>query len=92
MNVVNTINPNQWRNTTIVIDWFKSLPQKDKSRFLKFDMVEFYQFYFFTHPDVLSKMRDFLECLIILTNESLMVVIELASVAKRLSSSSIIDG
>ena len=38
MNVANTIIVNQWRNTTTVRDWFKSLPQKGKSRFEKFDI------------------------------------------------------
>ena len=33
---------NQWRNTTTVIDWFKSLKTTEKSRFVKFDIVEFY--------------------------------------------------
>ena len=42
MNVANTIKVNQWRNTTTIIDWFKLLPQNDKSRFIKFDIVEFY--------------------------------------------------
>ena len=41
-NVANTIKVNQWRNTATVIDWFKLLPQKDKSSFVKFDIVEFY--------------------------------------------------
>ena len=41
-NVANTIKVNQWRNTTIIMDWFKLLPQKDKSCFIKFDIVEFY--------------------------------------------------
>ena len=41
-NVANTTKVNQWQNTTTVIDWFKLLPQKDKSRFIKFDIVEFY--------------------------------------------------
>ena len=40
--VANTIKVKQWRNNTTVIDWFKLLPQKDKSRFVKFDIVEFY--------------------------------------------------
>ena len=36
-------------------------------------------FPFFTHADVLSKRRDFLEGWIILITESLMVVIDLAN-------------
>ena len=42
MNVANTIIVNQWRNTTTVRDWFKSLPQKGKSRFEEFDIFGFY--------------------------------------------------
>ena len=33
---------NQWRNTAIVIDWFKNLPNKSKRRFIKFDIADFY--------------------------------------------------
>ena len=33
---------NQWRNTQAVIDWFKSIPNKTKTRFINFDIVEFY--------------------------------------------------
>ena len=33
---------NQWRNTQAVIDWFKSIPNKTKARFIKFDIAEFY--------------------------------------------------
>ena len=40
--VANTIKVSQWRNTTTVIDWFKFLPPKDKSRFIKFDIIELY--------------------------------------------------
>ena len=41
-NVANTTKVNQWRSTTFVIDWFKSLPQKDISNFIKLDIIEFY--------------------------------------------------
>ena len=41
-NVANTIKANHWGNTTTAIYWFKSLPKNDKSRFIKFDIVEFY--------------------------------------------------
>ena len=33
---------NQWRNTSTVIDWFKNLAGKQKRKFIKFDIVEFY--------------------------------------------------
>ena len=33
---------NQWRNTNTVISWFKSIPRKSYTRFIKFDICEFY--------------------------------------------------
>ena len=33
---------NQWRNTTDVIKWFKEIKHKKHSRFIKFDICEFY--------------------------------------------------
>ena len=35
-------NLNQWRNTAAVIDWFKKIPNKSNSKFIKFDIVDFY--------------------------------------------------
>ena len=33
---------NQWPNTSTVIGWFKNLGNKNKHKFIKFDIVEFY--------------------------------------------------
>ena len=33
---------NQWRNTNAVIEWIKPIPNKHKSKFIKFDIVDFY--------------------------------------------------
>ena len=33
---------NQWRNSQAVIEWFKGIPNKQDSRFIKFDIVSFY--------------------------------------------------
>lgn len=33
---------NQWRNTSDVLTWFTNIPNKKKSKFIKFDIVEFY--------------------------------------------------
>ena len=33
---------NQSRNTSTVIDWFKNLADKQKRKFIKFDIAEFY--------------------------------------------------
>ena len=32
----------QWRNTSAVITWFNILPNKQKSKFLTFDVIDFY--------------------------------------------------
>ena len=33
---------NQWRNTKLVIEWFKAIKNKSKCSFIKFDIVDFY--------------------------------------------------
>ena len=32
----------QWRNTSSVIKWLQNLPKKNKSKFLKIDIIDFY--------------------------------------------------
>ena len=36
------LNVNQWKNTDMVIHWFKSIDQKSKCFFIQFDVMEFY--------------------------------------------------
>jgi hypothetical protein len=38
----NATKSNQWRNTASVISWFTKIENKDKSKFLKFDIVDYY--------------------------------------------------
>ena len=38
------LNVNQWKNTEMVIHWFKSIEQKSKCFFTQFDIIEFYPF------------------------------------------------
>ena len=40
--VQNVTNVNQWRNTSTVINWFTQINSNRRSRFLKFDIVDFY--------------------------------------------------
>ena len=40
-----------WHNTLAVIHWFKSIPNKTKAQFKKFDFVEFY-------PSITAKLLD----------------------------------
>ena len=44
-------NANHWRETSAVIDWFKKINNKKKSRFIKFDIVDFY-------PSITEKLLD----------------------------------
>ena len=32
----------QWKNTSTVISWFKNIPSKSRSKFIKFDIADFY--------------------------------------------------
>ena len=32
----------QWRNTSMITDWFKNIADKQKWKFIKFDTAEFY--------------------------------------------------
>ena len=41
-NVVTSIQINQWKNTSSVIEWFKKINNKDKSSFIQFDIESFY--------------------------------------------------
>ena len=47
---------NQWRNTTDVLGWFKNIPNKSRSKFIKFDIVSFYPS---ISRDLLMKAIDF---------------------------------
>ena len=47
---------NQWRNTSTVIDWFKNLTDKQKRKFIKFDIAEFYPS---ISEDLLNKSIDY---------------------------------
>ena len=44
-------NVNHWRETSSVIDWFKKINNKKTSRFIKFDVVDFY-------PSITEKLLD----------------------------------
>ena len=40
--LTNKLNVNQWKNTEMDIQWFKSIEQKSKCSFIQFDIMEFY--------------------------------------------------
>ena len=41
-NTANALGFNQWRSTEPVIKWFKRLPHKKRSKFVQFDIADFY--------------------------------------------------
>ena len=47
---------NQWRNTSTAIDWFKNFADKQKRKFIKFDIAEFYPS---ISEDLFSKSIDY---------------------------------
>ena len=47
---------NQWRNTSAIIDWLKNLTNKQKQKFINFDIAEFYPF---ISEDLLKKSINY---------------------------------
>ena len=47
---------NQWRNSKVVIEWFKNIKEKEKQTFITFDVVNFYPS---ISENLLSKAIDF---------------------------------
>ena len=42
VNIAEKSGVNQWRNISTVIKWFENLQNKQKRRFIKFDIADFY--------------------------------------------------
>ena len=42
VNLRNSLHLNQWKNTQEVIDWFKSIDNKQRYKFIMFDIKDFY--------------------------------------------------
>ena len=56
LKLVDATGVNQWKNTSSVLQWYKSLPNKCKSAFISFDVVEFYPL---ITEDLLRRALDF---------------------------------
>ena len=56
LKLVDATGVNQWKNTSSVLQWYKSLPNKCKSAFISFDVVEFYPS---ITEDLLQRALDF---------------------------------
>ena len=67
----NHCHPNQWKNTDEVISWFKSIPDKSKCKFMKFDIVEFYPS---ISENLLKKALEFAKSISSLTEEEINII------------------
>ena len=61
----------QWKNTSSVISWFKSIKNKRKSKFLKFDIVNFYPS---ISEDLLNKSLVFARSMVNISNEDISII------------------
>ena len=58
---------NQWQNTAEVIDWFTGIKDKQQSKFLKFDIIDFYPS---ITPELLEKAINFASTITKITDET----------------------
>ena len=63
---------NQWKNTTSVIEWFKSIENKQEYNFICFDIVEFYPS---ITQDLLNRALDFASDYDSITNDERNIII-----------------
>jgi hypothetical protein len=61
----------QWRNTSSVVEWFKSLPDSKEKKFIKFDIVEFYPFII---EKLLAKVIEFAKTITAITVEEELII------------------
>ena len=64
-------NANQWRNSAAVIDWFKSLCDKNRHTFLSFDIFDFYPS---ISEDLLNKALSWATNLVTITDQQIEVI------------------
>ena len=62
---------NQWRNTSAVISWFQAIPNKRHSKFMKFDIVDFYPS---ISESLLWKALQFAKNFTVIDEESLRII------------------
>ena len=58
LNLRNTTEANQWKNTKNIISWFKSIKNKQNCKFILFDIKDFYPT---ITKELLSKCLSFAE-------------------------------
>ena len=69
--VSSTTCVNQWWNTSSVLDWFRTLQSNSKSRFVKFDIVDFYPS---ISEELLNKSLDFAKSIVEIKDDVIDVI------------------
>ena len=62
---------NQWRNTPVVIEWFKGIPRKAQARLMKCDICDFYPS---ISEDLLNRSIEFARTFVNVSDENLNIV------------------
>ena len=69
--VSKNIKANQWRNTQTVIEWFKGIKTNSKTRFIKFDIVDFYPS---ISEELLDKSIAFAKTITVIDDNSINII------------------
>ena len=70
--VIESTKLHQWRNTDIVIKWFKSIENKGETSFIIFHIASFYPF---ISPELFNKSIDFVKSIQNISDNDLNITI-----------------
>ena len=70
--VIESTKLHQWRNTDIVIKWFKSIENKGETSFIIFDIASFYPS---ISPELFNKSIDFVKSIQNISDNDLNITI-----------------
>ena len=70
--IIESTNLNQWKNTDIVIKWFKTIENKRETSFIIFDIESFYPF---ISPELFNKSIGFAKFIRNIPNNDLNIII-----------------
>ena len=71
LNLRNATKVNQWKNTSDVISWFKSIKNKQNCKFISFDIKDFYPT---ITKELLSKCLSFAETKVQITEDDKKII------------------
>ena len=70
--IIESTNLNQWKNTDIVIKWFKTIENKRETSFIIFDIESFYPS---ISPELFNKSIDFAKSIHNISDNDLNIII-----------------